>query len=131
MKRSLSRSYLELTHTRGTNGDHQHPMVNWIDSMSGPAMLPPYHKGAATSKLMSLLEDGHEDVALSSEEMDKIACWIDLLVPYCGDYTEAHAWTPDEQDFYAHFAAKRRRMENLEQANIRAWIEQQTVEGRR
>ncbi len=127
MKRSLSKSYLALTHTRGTNGDHRHPMVNWIDSMSGPAMLPPYHKGAATSKLMSLLEDGHEDVVLSGEEMEKIACWIDLLVPYCGDYTEAHAWSQAEQDFYAHFAAKRRRMESLERANIRAWIQQQAI----
>ncbi|HUT12380.1 MAG TPA: hypothetical protein VMY42_17915 [Thermoguttaceae bacterium] len=125
MKRQISKSYLALTHTKGTNGDHGHPMVNWIDSMSGPAMLPPYHRGAATSRLMTLLEEGHEDVRLTREEMDKLACWIDLLVPYCGDYTEAHAWSQKEQEQYAHFAAKRKRMEEQEQANIREWIENQ------
>lgn len=123
MKRRLSKSYLALTHTRGTNGDHQHPMVNWIDSMSGPAMLPPYSKGAATSRLMTLLESGHEDVKLSAEEREKIACWIDLLVPYCGDYTEANTWSEKEQQLYAHFAAKRARMEDREREDIRAWIE--------
>jgi hypothetical protein len=51
----------------------------------------------------SQVEQGHEDVKLSQEEMDKIACWIDLLVPYCGDYTEANVWTQQEIDMYAHF----------------------------
>ena len=122
MKRKLSRSYLTLTHTTGSNGDHTHPMVNWIDSMSGPAMLPPYHRGAARSQLMALLEQGHEGVSLSTEEMDKIACWIDLLVPYCGRYTEANTWSDEQQQLHAHYAAKRRRMESQEQANIRALI---------
>jgi len=123
MRRAVSQSYLTLTHTRGTNGDHKNAMVNWINSMSGPAMLPPYYRGAATSKLMELLEKGHEKVELSREEMEKIACWIDLLVPYCGDYLEANTWSKKEQDMYAHFAAKRQRMEQRESANIRAWIE--------
>jgi len=123
MQRKLSESYLALTHTKGSNGQHDHPMVNWIDSMSGPAMLPPYYRGAATSKLMMLLEQGHEDVTLSVEEMEKIACWIDLLVPYCGQYTEANTWSQKELDSYAHFAAKRQRMEDAERANIRALIE--------
>ena len=119
MKRRLTRSYLELTHTRGTNGDHAHPMVNWIDSMSGPGMLRPYHKGAATSRLMTLLDEGHRDVKLTAEDRDKLACWIDLLVPFCGDYTEANTWTEEERRSYAHFAEKRRRMEDIEQQNIR------------
>ncbi|MBN2475953.1 MAG: hypothetical protein JXB62_15180 [Pirellulales bacterium] len=123
MKRRLSRSYLALTHTRGTNGDCNHPMVNWIDAMSGPAMLPPYSRGAATSRLMALLEEGHQGVRLSAEEKEKIACWIDLLVPYCGDYTEASVWSADEQERYARFAAKRKRQEELERANLRAWMD--------
>ncbi|NQT15155.1 MAG: hypothetical protein HQ582_20535, partial [Planctomycetes bacterium] len=131
MKRELSESYLALTHTEGTNGDHGHPMVNWIDCMSGPQLLPPYSKGAATSALMTLLEEGHEDVTLEPDEIERIACWIDLLVPYCGDYTEANAWSREEQDFYAHFAAKRKRMEDLERANVRALIEQQVAGARR
>ncbi len=129
MRRRLSKSYLALTHTRGSNGQHDHPMVNWIDSMSGPAMLRPYHKGAATSRLMTLLEKGHEDVELTREEMDKLACWIDLLVPYCGDYLEAAIWSAADQQLYARFAAKRKHFEQIEQINIQAWIEQQARGG--
>ncbi len=65
--------------------------MNWINNMPVPTMLPPYYKGAAKSKLITMLEKGHEVVELSQREMDKIACWIDLLVPYCGDYIEANA----------------------------------------
>ena len=121
-KRQFSKSYLALTHTKGSNGDPNHALVNWIDSMSEPTMLPPYHRGAATSRLMELLETGHEDVSLASDELDRIACWIDLLVPYCGDYTEANAWSPAELAFYEKFAAKRQRLELLEQGNIQALI---------
>jgi len=123
MKRNFSRSYLELTHASGTNGRWNHPLVNWIDSMSEPSMLPPYYRGAATSKLMTLLENGHEEVALSEEETDKISCWIDLLVPYCGDYLEANTWSPQERDLYARIAERRKQMEDEERANLRKLIE--------
>jgi hypothetical protein len=121
-KRRFSESYLALTHAQGSNGDPNHPMVNWIDSMSEPTMLPPYHRGSATSELMTLLETGHEGVQLSRDELDRIACWIDLLVPYCGDYREANAWSPAEVAFYEKYVAKRRRFESQERANIRAMI---------
>ena len=58
-----------------------------------PEPLPPYFAGAARSELLTLLEKGHKGVKLSREELDKIACWMDLLVPYCGNYREANAWT--------------------------------------
>jgi hypothetical protein len=90
-------------------------------------MLPPYYRGAACSKLMTLLAEGHEGVELSREEMDKIACWIDLLVPYSGDYLEANAWSQDELDFYTRYLAKRDRWEDLERANVRAWIHSQAT----
>jgi len=122
-KRDFSRSYLALTHTREHCGNWSHPMVNWIDCMSEPTMLPPYYRGSATSELMSLLERGHEEVKLSREEMDRIACWIDLLVPYCGDYWEANAWSKKEREFYARAVAKRKRWEAVERANIQAWID--------
>ena len=90
--------------------------------MSVPTMLPAYYRGAAKSKLITILEKGHEEVKLSREEMDKIACWIDLVVPYCGDYTEANAWSEEEIRRYDHFMEKRRRMEKIEQRNIRELI---------
>jgi hypothetical protein len=105
-----------------------HPLVNWISAQSVPSMLPPYHAGAATSRLMTMLEEGHHDVRLSREELEKMACWIDLLVPFCGDYTEAHAWSDDELQRYHHYLEKRRGMEAIERENIAAWIELMTAD---
>ena len=82
-------------------------------------MLPPYFSGAAKSGLLPLLEQGHHDVELSREELDKIACWIDLNVPYCGDYTESHAWPKREVALYAHFLAKRERTAAIDRESVR------------
>jgi hypothetical protein len=125
-KRKWNQSYLALTqaHPAGRSdpvfyqGNQDGELVNWINNMSVPTMLPPYYKGAAKSKLITMFEQRHEDVTLSREEMDKIACWIDLLVPYCGDYTEANAWTQEELAMYDHFLKKRERMEEMERKNI-------------
>ncbi len=117
-KRKWSDSYLALTQRGKQNGN-----VNWVNAQSAPPMLPPYHAGAAKSGLVSMLEDGHGDVELSQEEKDKIACWIDLLVPFCGDYAEAHAWSLDEIRMYDHFLDKRTRMEQLERHNIAELLE--------
>jgi hypothetical protein len=44
-----------------------------------------------------MLEKGHYDVQVTRPSVEKIACWIDLLVPFCGDYRKAAAWTPEER----------------------------------
>jgi len=106
-------SYLALTR-RGQPNE----LVNWISAQSAPPLLPPYHAGAATSRFITLLEEGHEGVKLTREELDKFACWIDLLVPYCGDYTEANAWSLEDVRKYSRFLDKRRRMEEVERKNI-------------
>ena len=85
-------------------------------------MLPPYSAGAARSGLIKLLEEGHKQTRLSREELDKIACWIDLVIPYCGDYLEAHAWSPGEVDRYQKMLEKRQRMEQFERANIEQFL---------
>jgi len=126
IKRRFSRSYLALTHAKGAKGDWNHPVVNWIDCMSGPAMLPPYHRGSATSKLTAMLAAGHGEVRLSREEAEKLACWIDLLVPYCGDYREANAWTPADHRLYDRLEQKRDRMLAAERQNIEELIRAKT-----
>ena len=104
-----------------------HDLVDWISAQSVPTLLPPYHAGAATSRLMAMLEEGHHDVRLTREEREKIACWIDLLVPYCGDYMEAHAWSEEEVRKYEHFLEKRRRMEAIERENIARLVAETVV----
>ena len=121
-KRYWSDAYLALTHAHRLSprdplffqGDQDHPLVNWINCMSVPSLLQPYSAGAARSGLIHLLKNKHGNVSLSPEEMNKIACWIDLVVPFCGNYTEANAWTESERQLYRRFLDKRRRMERLE-----------------
>ena len=127
-KRKWSDAYLVLTQATAATpdepfqGDCQGRLVNWIGAQSVPEPLPPHFAGAAWSGLLTLLDKGHQGVKLSREELDKIACWIDLLVPYCGDYREANAWTEEEMKKYERYAEKRRQMEEVEQQNIDAML---------
>jgi hypothetical protein len=138
-KRKWSDAYLVLTQSApepsaGAGGAFQGAcdgrLVNWISSQSGPGPLPPYSVGAARSELLTLLEQGHKAVKLSREELEKIACWIDLLAPYCGDYLEANAWTAEELKTYQRAADQRRRMEEADLESIRELLGVKT-DGRR
>ncbi len=130
--RYWSDAYLALTEAHRSGGGEDQgaflgnctgKLVNWIGSQSVPEPLPPRFAGAVTSPLMRLLENGHKGVELSTQELETIACWIDLLVPYCGDYLEANAWSEADLKKYEHFATKRLRMEEIEQDNIRDLVE--------
>ena len=127
-KRKWSDAYLMLTQATAETpdgpfqGDCKGRVVNWIGAQSVPEPLPPYFAGAARSGLLTMLEEGHKGVKLSREELEKIACWLDLLVPYCGDYREANAWTEAEMKKHERYAEKRRQMEEVEQQNIAAML---------
>jgi hypothetical protein len=112
-RRIWSDSYLALTQKGKPNR-----IVQWLNVQSIPTMLEPYFAGAARSELMSMVQSGHHGVSLSKEEKEKIACWIDLLVPYCGDYTEANTWSAEEKEKYQYFLDKRKKMEEIERRNI-------------
>ena len=124
--RKWSDAYLALTQAfkKGNflSAESSGKFINWISPQSVPSMLPPYPGGAAKSALIAMLEEGHEGVELSREEMDKIACWIDLLVPYCGEYTEANAWSPQEVGKYHHYLRKRESMIEIERKSIEELI---------
>jgi len=127
--RVWSDSYLALTQARTLTGmdgayvaGQPNPLVNWITAQSVPEMIPPYSAGSATSGLIALLRQGHQGVELSREELDKLCCWIDLGVPYCGDYTEAAAWTSEEEALHERFADKRRAQEDAERQSVEEWF---------
>ena len=119
-KRRWSKAYLSLTHSRLDEkpdcwrGDADHPVVNWVSAQSAPPMLAPYSSGSTSSKLIQLLAEGHEGVELSSEEMDKLCAWIDLGVPFCGNYTEADSWNAEEVAKYERYWTKRERLAKQE-----------------
>lgn len=118
-KRRWSDSYLALT-ARGRSNE----WVNWVGAQSVPPMLPPYFAGSARSRLVAVLsgETGqpHYGAKLSRAEQEKIAAWIDLMIPYCGDYAEAHAWTPAEVAKYDKYMAKRKAMEEMDRKSVEA-----------
>jgi len=81
-------------------------------------MLPPYSAGANRSHLIELLDKGHEDVKLSREELDKLAAWIDLVIPFCGDYVEANAWTEAELKHARQRIQLRQDMDAIERQSV-------------
>ena len=112
-QRKWSDSYLALAHRR---------VADWVNPQSAPPTLPPYSGGSSRSPLIEMFESGaHFGVTLSREELDKFALWIDLLVPYAGDYLEA--MDPEGIPRYLHFLEKRRRWQEEEARNIEALIE--------
>ncbi len=120
--RAWAESYLSLLRAgfrnQGSIGYHlaayPNEYINWISPQSGPDVMAPYSFGAARSGLITMLEAGHEEVRLSREEMNKIACWIDLAVPYCGDYLESNLWTENDMRTYARQIAQRTRLRRRE-----------------
>jgi len=124
-KRYWPLSYLNLTNSRSNRDGQftaqQTPMLNWINVQSAPDMLPPYNAGAARSGIMAMLDpnladDGktHQDVQLTREELDKLAAWLDMLVPAFGDYEEGNAWDDHDKRKFAYYERKKRDMHELD-----------------
>jgi hypothetical protein len=99
-QRNWARSYLTLTGIKPAEQTNpklsegrSNKWINWINNSSEATMLSPNSGGSIRSGLFPLLEKGHHDVKLSTEELDKLHAWVDLLVPFCGDYFEGNAWS--------------------------------------
>lgn len=129
-KRKFSPSYLQLTHARhmtrdndSWQGDAHHPEVNWISNLSEPTLLAPYFAGSNTSNLIKRLEQGHGGCKLTKDEIATVALWLDLCVPFIGDYREANAWTEEEHDYYTYYEKKREEARAAEKENIRQYLQ--------
>ena len=95
---------------------------NWISKMSKPTELEPYSFGAAPAQMMHMLENGHHGVSLTEEEFHKMSAWLDLLVPFVGEYREAHDWTDAEMAYYDYYEAKRGKHKEEEMRHIQEWL---------
>ena len=141
-QRRWSEAYLNLTHAQKKelpdprtgkvhyffHGDPQHDVTNWIDKMSRPTEVPPYSAGAATSRLMHMLEQGHGGVNVTEEERHKFAAWLDLLVPFIGEYREANDWSDEDLAFYDYFETKRHKHQLEEKNEIRKWLGEEIID---
>jgi hypothetical protein len=104
-KRAYTQSYVTIT----TSGNpDKNPWMTWLKPRSRAVMLPPYHTGSSQSKIMNCFESSHYGVKVSENEKRTFACWLDLLVPFCGSYTQHNTWTTAEKAEYAYFQEKRR-----------------------
>jgi len=66
---------------------------------------------------------------LSMEEMQKLCAWIDLGVPFCGDYVEANCWSEKQKAFYLRYQNKRNRLALEEEENIKAYVRRDAAAG--
>jgi hypothetical protein len=127
-KRRWTRSYLALTHARPDDkekqarwrGDAGHALVNWVSAASAPPIQKPLSAGSNTSRLFAgMLVKGHCKT-LTPDAAARLALWVDLGVPFCGDYTEANAWDDAERAKYAQYQAKRDRAAAQDEAALAA-----------
>ena len=119
MGRDFSESYLNLTKFGHAvqlldlriNG----PFQDKLDSLPkqlicslhpavGPELILPYSFGSHRSELLHYLEPTHYNVRLSQEEKDRVACWIDLCIPFCGSYLEANTWKGLQCDYMHRYS---------------------------
>lgn len=111
--RRFSEAYLNLTNY----GNHEGPWIDWLGIQEGPELLPPYKEGAFKSKLVTMFrspdgqyggqDENHRNVKIDEASVKLLALWIDLLVPYCGDYLEDNNWNREERARYAYYWTKR------------------------
>ena len=72
-----------------------HPYVRRPGLESDIHLLPPREFIAASSQLVQMLKKGHGGVKLSGEDWDRLTTWIDLNVPFAGDWREAYPPAPE------------------------------------
>ncbi len=116
-------------------------IINWLHVSSACAMLPPYAYGSTSSPLMDYLEPSHYGVKLSQEEKERVACWIDLNVPFAGSWMELNYWdklnhathsglTPwyvyrdKMRQMYLYFETKRLKYAELELEHIDKYLQE-------
>lgn len=129
-RRKFSEAFVNLTHAKNFRNDGSiwlrgrdtNPEVNWISSLSEPTLLKPYHAGAATSNLIKRLENGHGGAKLTPSEIRTVATWIDMCVPFIGDYKEANNWTPEQMELYDYHEKKRKEAEAEEKETLGEYI---------
>lgn len=79
-------SYTELMHKSGIRYQGAEETLVSFAGDGPPGVLPAYAWGSHRSRLVRILREGHHDVSLSEEEMQRITTWIDINAVYYGRY---------------------------------------------
>ncbi len=124
-------SYLTLLDVKWDNGkrgkrlDQGRPN-KWVDyytRMATTELTPPYYAGSTKSGIIKMLQNGHGKTQITKEEIGAISAWIDLNVPFIGEYDEMNIWDDSAKERYAEKLGMRHKMEAIEAENIKAFIE--------
>jgi len=126
-KRDWTQSYLTLTHARPDlrnpdrrwRGDANHKTLNWVSAASSPPIQKPLSVGSNTSAIFKRLDDGHCET-ITPEEIALLATWVDLAVPFCGDYLEANSWDEEEMKKHEFYKVKRDRADAEDAETLKA-----------
>lgn len=142
-KRRFARSYIELTKARPQNAhnpedftvrgsiwarngkrqaDEPNRYISYWTKWEYMKPYPPYRAGSIRSGMIQMLDKGHQGITLSTEEMDKLRAWIDLNIPYCGEYDDDNIWNQRDQKLFRQRMDERLRNEKIEDRNIREFI---------
>ncbi|MCX7725985.1 MAG: hypothetical protein N2053_03950 [Chitinispirillaceae bacterium] len=113
-ERFWCRSYYNLT-------DTAKKYVNFISAKTSPEQQKPYSYGSSKSLLIEKLRKGHNNVSLTTEEIEKLCAWIDLGIPHSGSYTDD--MKPEHAAKYVERLSRRKKHEELEAANVKAFEE--------
>jgi len=113
------RSYIDLTEYSVNFGSTK--WVKWLGAECASPLQQPYPAGAHTSPLVSILEAGHHGVAMTTEEMEKVCCWIDLFIPFKGRYEEFLSDSGEASE-YNYWANNRKIAEKEDSTNIAQFI---------
>ncbi len=110
MRKYFPLSYLLLTGSSVNSsiqwvGKSSNTYTNYISSMSQCEILRPNTYGASKSAIIKKLRQGHGN--LTEEEIQAIACWIDLGVPCYGTYEVREAWDGNDIREYEEELNKR------------------------
>ena len=74
----------------------------------------------------TVLRDDHHGGVKLNQELDIVATWIDLGIPFCGDYREANAWSEAGASQVRSLRTKRFRQEALERRHLEELIRDST-----
>jgi|GEM_PF-908630 Periplasmic component of the Tol biopolymer transport system len=107
-------SYLVLTNSKLESpnqyrGYFDGAYTNWVDAMSQCEMLSPYERGSSKSGLFTTIlgDANHTSVNLTDEELQTMKAWVNVGVPFRGDYTERNEWSSGGAGYIAQKLNKR------------------------
>lgn len=96
--------------------------VNYFTRLATVELTPPYYAGSTQSGLMKKLLAGHGKTQLSPAEIETIATWIDLNVPFIGEYDELNTWDEKANTYWDARVKMRNDMDNIDTANVNEFI---------